>query len=452
MPPFTQSKEAMKRCMTPLGLAYIAAVLENKGIVTKILDCMVEGYYNDVANDSKTITYGLTDSEIKERIKEFSPDFVGVSCLMSSQAHNAHRMCKLAKEVNPSVQTVMGGCHPSALSEKTLKDPNVDRIVMGEGEQSMLDIVLGNKGGIVKSEPLDINTLPMPARHLLSMEKYLKINMSESVFSPYNRVTQIETSRGCPFKCVFCATTNLWGKWRGRDPKKVIEEIRFLKNRYRIEELDILDANLAYDRKRLVKILEGMKEIGIAWANPGGIWVGGLDFELLDLMKESGCYQLTFAIESSNQEILSKVIKKPLKLDKVKPLVEHCHKIGIDLHAFFVSGFPEETLEDITNNYKFAKEMGFTSATFNIVNPLPGSELYEKYAQSTDITEVDYRNAHIEHPEISKADLEKHIRSFNKRFNASVIYRNPRMFFKKYIRTAIRKPSFRFMTRMFGRQ
>ena len=452
MPPFTQSKEAMKRCITPLGLAYIAAVLENNGIVTNILDCMVEGYYNDVVNDSKIITYGLTDSEIKERIKEFSPDFVGVSCLMSAQAHNAHRMCELAKEVNPSIQTVMGGCHPTALLEMTLKDSNVNHIVIGEGEQSMLDIVLGNKEGIVKSEPLDINTLPMPARHLLPMEKYIKINMPTSTFSPHNRVTQIETSRGCPFKCVFCAATNFWGDFRARSAEKVLEEVRFLKNRYRVEELDIIDSNLTIDRKRLVKILEGMKEIGITWANPGGIWVGGLDIELLDLMKESGCYQLSFAIESSNKEILSKVIKKPTKLDKVKPLVEHCHKIGIDLHAFFVSGFPEETVEDMKNNYKFAKEMGFTSASFNIVNPIPGSELYEKYKQSTDSSQMEFRYASIEHPEIGKEELETLIAGFNKRFNSSLIYRNPKMFFKKYIKTVIRKRSFGFITRMFGRQ
>jgi len=451
MPPFTQSKKAMKRCIVPLGLAYIAAVLENNGIITKIVDCMVEGYYNEVAETNNRITYGLFDPEIKKRIKEFAPDFVGVSCLMSAQAINAHRMCKLAKEVNTNIQTVMGGCHPAALPTETLKDTNVNHVVVGEGEQSMLDIVLGRKKGVVKSsEPLDIDALPMPARHLLQMETYTKINMPTSTFSPHRRVTQIETSRGCPFQCVFCAATNFWGKWRGRSAEKVLEEVEILKNKYKIKELDIIDSNLTIDRKRLVKILEGLKEIGIAWANPGGIWVGGLDTELLDLMKESGCYQLSFAIESSNQEILSNVIKKPLKLDKVEPLVKYCQKIGIDIHAFFVSGFPEETVKNMKDNYRFAKAMNFTSASFNIVNPIPGSELYEKYP--VDYSQIELRNASIPHPEISSAELEKLIAGFNKRFNSSLIYRNPRMFFKKYILNMVRKRSFRFASRMFGRQ
>ena len=450
MPPFTQSMKAMKRCIVPLGLAYIAAVLEENGIVTKILDCMVEGYYNDVRENDNRITYGLSDSEIKERIKEYSPDFVGVSCLMSAQAHNAHRMCSLAKEVDLKIQTVMGGCHPSAFAEKMLEDVNINHVAVGEGEQSMLDIVLGRKEGVVKSAPIDINRLPMPARHLVPMEKYIKINMPTSTFSPHKRVTQIETSRGCPFKCVFCAATNFWGKWRGRDADKVLDEIQFLKTRYKIEELDILDSNLTVNRKRLVKILEGLEEIGIAWANPGGIWVGGLDTELLNLMKQSGCYQLSFAIESSTPKILSDVIKKPLKLDTVKPLVEHCQKIGIDLHAFFVSGFPEETVEEMKNDYRFAKAMNFTSASFNIVNPIPGSELYEKYP--VDFSQIELRNSTIPHPEISSVELEKLIAGFNKRFNSSLIYRNPRMFFKKYVETALRKKSFGFVARMFGRQ
>ena len=450
MPPFTQSKKAMKRCIVPLGLAYIAAVLENNGIVTKILDCMVEGYHNEVTENDNRITYGLFDFEIKRRIKDFNPDFVGVSCLMSAQAKNAHRMCRLAKEVSANIQTIMGGCHPAALPFETLKDPNVNHVVLGEGEQSMLDIVLGKREGVVESKPLDIDALPMPARHLLPMEKYIRINMPTSTFSPHRRVTQIETSRGCPFQCVFCAATNFWGKWRGRSPEKVLEEIRMLKTKYKIEELDILDSNLTIDRKRLVKILEGLKEIDIAWANPGGIWVGGLDTELLDLMKESGCYQLSFAIESSNKKILSKVIKKPLKLDRVEPLVKHCRKIGIDLHAFFVSGFPEESVESMKDNYRFAKAMNFTSASFNIVNPIPGSELYEKYP--VDYSQIELRNASIPHPEISGVQLEKLIAGFNKRFNSSLIYRNPRMFFKNYVGNIIRKKSLHFALRVFGRQ
>lgn len=455
LPPFTQSRRAMKRCLIPLGLAYMAAYLEQHGIIPKILDCIVEGYETETSHPDKPdlITYGLTDEEIRLRIEEFNPDFVGVSCLISTQSDNAHRVCKLAKEGNPEIQTIMGGAHPSAMPEIILRDPNVNHIVIGEGEQSILEIVKGKKKKIVKSPLLDINDLPWPARHLLSMEKYLKINMPTSVFSPHDRVTQIETSRGCPFNCIFCCTTHFWGRrFRGRDPKKVLDEIRFLKERYGIEELDVIDANMIVNKGRFVEILKGLKDIDITWANPGGMWVGGLDTGLLDLMKESGCYQISFAVENSSEYILDKVIRKPSKLSQVKPLVDHCKKIGIDTHAFFVTGFPEETLEDIKRNFDFAEEMGFTSVSFNIINPLPGSDIYKKYAKSTDTSKIELRYAQIEHPEISKIELEKLVDGFNKKYNSSLLWRDPVMFYRKYVGTLIRKPSYKFMRKVFGRQ
>ena len=446
-PPLTQNKKSQKRCLVHMGLAYIAAVLENNGFPVKILDCVVEGYDVQEKFDEKRITFGLTGEEIRRRIEEYEPDIVGVSCLMSMQSHNAHRMCEIAKEVNPNIETVMGGPHPAAMVDETLRDTNVDRVVVGEGEMSMLEIVSGRAvGKVVSSPPMNLENLPMPARHLLPMEKYLKINMPLSTYAPSNRVIQIETSRGCSLNCCFCTVKNFWGKWRRRPPIKVLSEVRFLIDRYKVEELDIIDSNFAFNREYLVEILNGLVGLGLKWANAGGIWVGGLDEEILDLMRQSGCYQLSLAVESATPSILHQVIHKPIRLEKVKPLVKYCHKIGIDTHAFFVTGFPEESVEDMKRNYEFAKECGFSSASFHIITPFPGSDIYEKYP-ITDYVGVEMRNVNIHHPELSDQELERLVDGFNRRFNRSLLWRNPRRFFSKYGGNFIRRRKV-----FFGRQ
>lgn len=449
-PPFSQPKNSKKRCLVPLGLAYIGAYLEEKGIQVKILDSVVEGYNTDlIKNDTRT--FGLSLEEIAGEIQEFAPEVLGVSCLMTQQRNNAFAICQIAKNLDPSIFTIMGGAHPSALPDEVLKNENVDAVVVGEGEKAMLDAIKVCSPGIYRSKLLNIDTIPWPARELLPLEKYLKINMPENIFSPNKRVTQILTSRGCPFHCVFCATTNIHGSWRGRNAEDVIAEARYLKEWYDIDELNIVDENFILYRNRTVEILTGLKELGIAWSNPGGIWINGLDFELLDLMKSSGCYQLTFPVESSNPHILKEIIHKPLNLDKVKPLARYCQKIGIDTHAFFISGFPEQNQKDLFKDYKFALDCKFTSATFNILSAFPGSELYEQYKDQINIDNLNYTKVSIKHPTIKRRELERMVKNLNRDFNRSIIWRNPLRFLKKYLGTILRKRKFWNILKIFDR-
>jgi radical SAM superfamily enzyme YgiQ (UPF0313 family) len=452
-PPFTQSKKAMKRCIFPLGIGYLASVLEKSGCNVKVLDCVVEGYDIETIKVNGEITFGLTPSDICTAISEFNPDFVGVSCLMSRQSENAHHVCELAKNVNPDIITIMGGTHVSALAEYVIKDKNVDYALIGDAEETIIDIIEGkNKKGIVRCKPVDINKLPYLARHLFSMGKYIDINMPTSCFSPYRRVTQIETTRGCPFNCCFCATSRFKGKYQARDVDNVLDEIRLLKEEYHIEELDIIDSNFILNKGRTLKLLKGIKEIGIAWTNGGGIWVGGLDEDLIKAIKESGCYQLSLAIESSSPRILKDIIDKPTNIDMVEPVVKLCKKYKIDLHAFFILGFPEQTIEEMRNDYKFALKMGFSSASFNIISPLAGSRIYDQYKDKITFDKIDLRKSSIPHPEISAEELEEMVHNFNKKFNSSLFYRNPKIFVKKYIYTLLRKKSLNFMFKMFNRQ
>ena len=450
-PPFTQPVSARKRCLVPMGIAYIAGYLRENNIAVEVLDSVVEGYENERI-DGGSRTFGLSVDDIQSRIETSAPDFVGVSCLMTQQFGNALDVCRAAKETDPDIQTVMGGCHPSAFHRELLQYDEIDSVIIGEGERAFLDIVEDNLKGAVTRDLLDIDSIPFPARDLLRMEDYLTINMPENIYSPYDRVTQIVTSRGCPFDCIFCATTRFHGRWRGRTAESVIQEAKFLKDTYNIQELNIIDENFILDRARAVRILNGFIELDIAWSNPGGIWIAGLDNELLDLMKKSRCYQLTFPVESANTYTLKKVIHKPLRLDIVGPLVRHCREIGIDTHSFFVCGFPHETREDLQKNFDFAMDVGFDSATFNIVSPLPGSRLYDVYKDAVDIKNIHYTKVSIKNPNIPDVELEEIVRKQNIRFNRSLLWRDPRKFFNKYVRTAVKKYSLAELPNMFSRQ
>jgi len=436
-PPFTQPDTAKKRCLVPMGIAYIAGYLRKHGVDVEVYDSVVEGYETERYHKGM-MTFGSNDDTIKNVIKKSNPDIVGVSCLMTQQKHNALRVLNIAKSVNSHIKTVMGGCHPSVLPNESLSYDSVDSVAIGEGEASMLSIVNG-KSGVVRSSPLDVDTIPFPARDLFSMEKYFKINMPENPFSPNKRVTQLVTSRGCPFRCYFCSTVRFHGSWRGRKAQSVIDESKHLVNSYGVDELNILDENFVVKRSRVIEILKGIKHLDVSVSNPGGVWIQGLDNELLEYMKDAGFYQLVFPIESSNPKILKDVIHKPLEIEIVEPLVKHCRKIGIDTHGFFICGFPQQTREDMQNDFEYAKKIGLDSASFNLLSPFPGSDLYYDYRDKIDTDDANYIKATIPHPTIPKEELEDMVNSFNVNFNKSLKWRRPIKYISKYYGTALRK-------------
>ncbi|HPM43487.1 MAG TPA: cobalamin-dependent protein, partial [Candidatus Omnitrophota bacterium] len=298
----------------PLGIAYIAGVLEERRYEVKILDAFVEGLENEIPVDEGRVLIGLTSDQIEKAIKECKPDVVGVSSLFTMQRRNAHNVCAIAKKAAPGTVVVMGGAHPSAEPEMVLKDPNVDFVVIGEGEMVMAELMkrLGEGSGLSDLDGIafrdggkikvnrkqeyvkDLDALPLPARHLLPMNKYFKFKKSHGINrrSPY---ASIVTSRGCPFGCTFCSTHIVWGRlYRARSAENVLKEIRHLVKEYGIRELLFEDDNLTLNRERAFEIFRGMvnEKFDLIWRTPNGVAVKTIDEEMLVIMKESGCYQL----------------------------------------------------------------------------------------------------------------------------------------------------------------
>ena len=466
-PPYTIFKGRLKTSMVPLGLAYIAAVLEENKHVVKVLDAAVEGFEKEINIGKDYIRYGLSFEEIEKIIKEFDPHIVGVSCSFSPQIKNCYKIIDIAKKIDKKIITVMGGEHCSALPEKTLNDnKNLDIVIIGEGEYSFLDVVKGNKlekiDGIafwknnkIKVNPkkkfiYDLDELPLPARHLLPMKKYFKIGLPlGSTYSKRKPLASIITSRGCPAKCVFCATRKFWGNcFRGRDPIKVVDEIEMLVKKYKVREIQFIDDNLTLDKKRAMEIFKEIikRKIDISWCTPNGVALWALDEELLDLMKKSGCYELTLAIESGNQRVLSTIIKKPLNLEKAERLIKYAKKIGILTHAFYVVGFPDETMKEIKDTIDFAKKMDTFRASFFIANPLPGTDLFEickekGYLLNFDMDNIDYSMGFIQTENFSVKELEKLVNKETLKYTMKSFLRNPFEFFRRYVLFGFRHPN-----------
>ncbi|MEW5693351.1 MAG: radical SAM protein [Candidatus Hydrogenedentota bacterium] len=382
-----------------LGLAYIAAVLRLRGIEVKIVDSLLNGWNNREIITEEIIRIGLPFEKIERIIIEESPEVVGVNCLFTKQRENAHKIFEISKKINKDIINIAGGPHPSAMPELVLSDPNLDWVVIGEGEQTLFDIVDTIEGkkdfsildgvgfrhnGDIKIIPktryiTDLDSLPFPARELLNMKDYFGLKSSHGT-RERERFSPIITSRGCPAKCTFCSAHKVWGhKYRVRSPENVILEMRELKEKYDIEEIMFEDDNFNLDVKRANKILDMMiqEKFNFIWNTPNGFSAWTVTEDFLFKMKESGCSRVSFAIESGNQFVLDNIIKKPIRLEKIKNLIKYAKKIKLKVGIFLIVGMPGETKEQIWDTFKLAEELEIYEPFISVAAPYPGSEIYE---------------------------------------------------------------------------
>lgn len=398
LPPSTLYPGDVHFASFPLGVGYLAAILERDGHQADIMDCVIEDQAPK-RNKDGTFHVGLSWEKIEQAIRECLPDILGISCSYSVDIGNAKRIAEIAKRVG-HIPVIIGGAHSSAMPYESLEDDNIDYVAIGEGEQALASFIrsiendeepshidgLGyKKNGKLMVNPKRIfinrlDELPFPARHLFSMDKYIhskRIHGFQLKRTPY---TTMITSRGCPNRCVFCTIHTIWGrKWRPRDPISVVDEIEYLVKEYGIREIHFEDDNISLSKTRMAKICDEIvnRKLDISWATPNGISVNTLDRDLIAKMKKSGCYRLFLAIESGNQFVLDHIIKKGLSLEKVKDVNRILKEFDIEVNGCFVIGLPGETREHIQDTIDFAKRLDLDTVGFSIATPYPGSALYD---------------------------------------------------------------------------
>ncbi len=352
--------------LPPLGIAYIAAVLRDNG------------------HDVSIVDYNVTD----EKTDFGKYDIVGIST-DTSRYKSSLRLAKDAKDAGCTV--IMGGPHVSYRDEEVLRTGLCDFVVREEGEQTMLELAAAIstketadiKGisyltdGLLQRNPergfmSNIDEL-LPARDLLDMNAYRHLEMGG------RKMTSILTSRGCPFGCSFCCSTEFSGRtWRARSPIRVVDEIAEIVTHYGFDGIAFLDDNFTLDPGRVVTICEEIlrRNLDIYWWCFSRADTLLKNEEMVAMMAKAGCKYIFIGFEARHQKTLDSYNKKTNDA-MPKGVTKLLKKHGISVHGSFIIGHPHETRDMIRDTIGYAKEINPQAVQFTILTPYPGTRLYE---------------------------------------------------------------------------
>lgn len=399
VPPNITLSDNLRRIGEPIGLLSIATYLETKGYVVNVFDMTLEGYDN-CHYEGDFVIYGSSEEDLISRIKSFKPDFVGVSAMFTSKEKFALNVCKIVKKVDKNILVSVGGMPPSITPEIYLDSKGVDYVIMNDGEVRTGKLIeninndrephfdldgiayYDKNHKLIKIPSVELNKyfdcLPYPKRKFIDMQKCFEIGRPYSPYCNGRKTGHIVASKGCPFNCVFCAAVNFVGqKVHFRSIENIMAEIDELVTQYGVQEIQFMDDNLTINRKFAVELFNNLKKYNLKWCTPNGLFFNSLDDELLELMAESGCYQITLAIESGSKRLLKEVVGKNVNLDNVKKIVSKAHSLKLGVHGLFVVGIIGETIEELKQTLKFPFENEFDSVSFSVANAFKGSRLYD---------------------------------------------------------------------------
>ncbi len=383
----------------PLGLAYLAGSLRAHGIATHIVDAVGENP-DQIFPLSFCDGYGigLTMAEIVAAIPETS-DIIGLSCMFSNSWPFEWRLIAAIRKRFPNAQIIVGGEHATACSDyilTTCRDVNV--IAMGEGEETMVDIVnairtgndLSRVGGIafMDGEAIhttkrrkrigDIDSIPVPAWDLVPLENYMSRGLGHG--SMHARNMPLMATRGCPFQCTFCSSPLMWTtKWSARKASLVIDEMEAYVKEYNVENFDLYDLTAIIQKEWIVEFANQLirRNLPITYQLPSGTRSEAIDEEVVDLLYRSGCRNMNYAPESGSPDTL-KAIKKKVKLPRLLNSLQAASKRGLSVMVNIIL-FPRDTRADLLNTFKFMVKCAFYGAddiTFVPFVPYPGTELH----------------------------------------------------------------------------
>lgn len=408
---FTSKKNSpeINLATLPLNLLHLASFLETKNLECRIYELGIFNPQNAISENNR-LRFGISDEKITEIIKKEKPKIIGLGCMYSRHYIDIIYAARLIKKINPSIKVVTGGNHATAFWEMIIKEPSFDFVVRGEGELTFYElcenILAGKKdfsyirgiaykknGAVVKTPDRELvanlDDLPMINYDFLDVRKYV-----ESVYSFYfirPPVIGIISSRGCPGRCVYCTVRAVWGRtWRGKSPKRTVDEIELLHKKYGINEFSFLDDSASVNKVRWNAICDEIinRGLDIKWTTPNGIAHWTLDKPSLLKMKKAGCYRITFGIESGNPEIRN-FLGKPYPLSQAKELIQYANKIGMWTICTNIFGFPYETKEQMEDTIRFAKKSDTDFAMFYALFPQVTSDVYE-YFKREGLVDFDY--------------------------------------------------------------
>ncbi len=361
----------------PLGLMYVAAACRrDTGAQVALIDAIAEG---------------LSYPALAGRIKAFAPDIVGIQA-MTFTLIDASRTAQVVKQAAPSALVVVGGPHAALYPLETLKLPNVDVVVVGEGEMSFPRLVgavqtgepLDNIAGlcfrrdgqtVLNERPLlidDLDSLPYPARDLVPTEVY------QSVLSDHTerKMTTIMGSRGCPMRCIFCDRPQFGKTFRQRSVENILDEMQECVDRFNIREFVFYDDTFSLSRRWVRRFVGGLMDRKLDVAYDVRIRVDILEEDCLDRLARSGCRRIHVGVESGDEQVLE-IIRKGIDIATVRRVVHRAGHLGVETLGYFMLGLPGEREAQARRSLDLALSLPFDYVQFAITCPFPGTHLYK---------------------------------------------------------------------------
>ena len=370
----------------PLGLGYLAAVLEADGHSVRIFDFSLDP--NTVPEDDV------------RQVVAYEPHIVGITT-MTSLYHSTLETATLLKACLGR-PIVVGGPHPTVYPQRVLAEsPVIDYVVRGEGEETMRELVRALAGGnhdvrliqgltfrlrgeIVSNpdRPLleNLDGLPFPARHLFDLKRY---DLSTPDGQP---MATILSSRGCPYSCSYCFKGIVGRTYRQRSVDSIIAEMKLVVDQYDIRNFYFIDDLFTIDVRRLHALAQRLidEQLGVRWQCLAR--VDRVNAETLGKMYAAGCRRIHYGIESGNQEVLDR-IGKSIKLERVRQAVHWTQKAGIEVKGYFMLGLPGDTEETMQQTIDLAIELDLDQAMFSLTTPFPGTRLWDELTKKKPGTE-----------------------------------------------------------------
>jgi anaerobic magnesium-protoporphyrin IX monomethyl ester cyclase len=456
-----------------MGLGYLAGSLLAHGYEVEIWDAAVEERFETLA----------------EKLRRDPFDVVGISA-PTPLINDAWEAAKIAK-MHGAI-TILGGPHLTLRPHESMEKEQVDLVVRGEGEYTIIEILqalekefANNESQIANSEsknrkskianpklfdpqngwgnilglswrnqegkiihnldrplPDDIDALPFPAHHLFKIERYTNLNPLTDGLDMNARAYTIVTSRGCPYKCTYCSKPITGDTWRGRSIDNVIAEWEWLVKDLGATEIGITDDIWNLDRERAKALCQALIKANlnhVPWVTIHGMKVNNTDEELFRLMKQAGCKRVGFGVENGDDWMLRHVIKKGQTVDMVRQAFKWAKKARLQTMGFFIFGMPGETEESMEKTIQLALKLDPDLAHFLMAAPFPGTEMWETlkkhgnvFSDNMDWSQLAIQDnkAHFTFGELDKETVERKWHEAHRRF-----YLRP----KRIVRIATRK-------------
>lgn len=391
-----------------LGLAYMAAVLEENGHEVTMIDCPAQN---------------MDQEMLKAKLASIQPEIVGITS-MTPTIQSAVLSAQVAKQACPTSTVVLGGPHATFMDKQVLAEEQaVDVIVRGEGEQTLLELAqnAGNtkaldtiqgitfrKNGEAVRNPdrpyiENLDDLPRPAFKHFDLEKYRLFG---------RKMLPIITSRGCPSQCAFCTTSRIFGRpFRARSPKNVVDELEWMRDEHGADAFSFYDDTFTLDRNRAIQICEDIKnrKLGIPWDCQTR--VSTVSEEMLKIMRDANCQQVFFGVESGCQTILD-AVHKGTSVEQNKQAIKLAKEAGLFVAVSVMVGYPGETREMLEQTIDLLRQTEPDDAYICVATPYPGTELRNIIEEkgwyiSNDWKKYDTTIPVFENPNLSEADVNK---------------------------------------------